>query len=167
MTIIVHDMDKDYVARMEHGDSHVDFHFRQLTYQEKSEIVHSTTTHNQGTVTQDMNMSDFLSIKIALKSVKGLYKRVVKDELDSDIRFEKGVNEDLFEEVEYKLEFDKDGRVTDSCINEIFNTPFEDRLAYTAKHIIEGVPNVVTHPYTKQEIEGVTIVQPKGGMQKK
>jgi len=76
MSIVVHDIEKTYQVRMFHEESQVDFHFRQLTYAEKSEIVQKTTSHNQGIVLQDVCLSDYLSAQIALVKVEGLSKRI-------------------------------------------------------------------------------------------
>ena len=116
-----------------------------------------------------MNLSDYLAIQIALKKVEGLHIRVFKydDDHKDGVQYISGDNDDLFEEIPYKLEFDDKERVTDKCMNEIFNTPFEDRLAYTAKHLPSGIPEKIIHPFTKQAIEGIEIIQPLGGMPKK
>lgn len=169
MTVVVHDMDKIYTIRMKHEDDHVDFFFRQLKYSEKSEIVMKTTRHNQGIVTQDMNMSDYLAIQIALVNVEGLSKRylIEQSDVDKEIKYIAGENEELFKTLPYKLQFCDKGRVIDKCIDEIFNTPFEDRLVYTAKHLPVGIPEKIIHPFTLQEIEGVEILQPTGGLPKK
>ncbi|MHA1166574.1 MAG: hypothetical protein ACTSRU_02050 [Candidatus Hodarchaeales archaeon] len=159
MSIVVHDIEKTYQVRMFHEESQVDFHFRQLTYAEKSEIVQKTTSHNQGIVLQDVCLSDYLSAQIALVKVEGLSKRIENKNPEEG-------GESHFEEVPYELEFEN-GRVTDKCMNEIFNTPFEDRLIFTAKHLKEGIPNKITHPFTGEEIEGVEVVYPSGGMPKK
>ena len=89
MTVVVHDMDKIYTIRMKHKDDHVDFFFRQLSYSEKSEIVMKTTQHNQGIVTQDINMSDFLAIQIALVGVEGLSTRCLIEQknVDKEIKY--------------------------------------------------------------------------------
>ena len=169
MTVIVHNMDKIYKVKMKHEDDSVDFHFKQLSYSEKSELVTKTVKHSQGIVTQDLNMSDYLAIQMALVKVSGLYKRVLKDQADVDrgVRFITGKNEDLFQEIPYELEFNDEGRVLDRCMDEIFNTPFEDKLIYTSKHLTTGIPDKIIHPFSKEEIAGVEIVMPKGGMPKK
>lgn len=149
MSVLVHDMKKEYTIRMNHEGNNVDFIFRQLTYAEKSEIVMKTTTHKQGTVVQDNNLSDYLAIQTALIRVKGLHKLVEG------------------KEVEYELSFDNEKRITANCMNEIFNTPFEDKLIYSAKHVAIGIPRKIIHPLTGKEIEGVEIIMPKGGMPKK
>lgn len=159
MSVVVHDMTKEYKVRMNHEDLNVDFHFRQLTYAEKSEIVQRTTTHKEGIVLQDVCLSDYLSAQIALTKVEGLSKRVPQE------KWEEGSEPQMIE-VPYELEFEN-GRVTDKCMNEIFNTPFEDRLIYTAKHLKEGIPEKIKHPFTGEEIEGVEVIYPTGGMPKK
>lgn len=154
MSIIVHDMDEIYTIRMTHDNENVDFFFKQLTYREKSEMVMKTTEHKQGVVIQDMNMSDYLAIQMALVDVSGLFYKVVNDNGD-------------IEEKPFQLEFDVKNRVTDKCMDSIFNTPFEDKLVYTAKHLPKGIPAKITHPFTDQEIEGVEIINPPGGLPKK
>ena len=147
--IIVEPIDKEYQIKMKHEDNEVIFTFRQLTYNQKAEIAAATTRMHQGRVVQDFTLNSFLTVKKALVDVDGLHCLV------------KG------KEQEYKLTMDDNGEVSEKNLNELFNTPFSENLVHSALQLSQGIPDKIVHPITRQAIEGVEIVYPKGTVEKK
>jgi len=147
--ILVEPIEKEYEIEMTHEDVKVVFTFCQLTYEQKADIVSRTTKMKQGRVVQDITLNSFLTVKNALKSVTGLHCLV-----DG-------------KEKEYTLQFDAEGLVTDKNLNELFNTPFQDNLVFSANHLSSGIPDEIIHPLTRQKLEGVEILPQKGSVEKK
>lgn len=147
--ILVDSIEKEYEIQMTHEDVKVIFTFCQLTYAQKADIVSRTTAMKQGKVVQDITLNSFLTVKNALKNVTGLHCLVNG------------------KEQEYKLEFDADGLVSDRNLNELFNTPFQDNLVFSANHLSSGIPDEIIHPLTRQKLEGVEILPQKGSIEKK
>jgi len=147
--ILVTPIDQEYKIEMKHLSEKVVFVFRQLTYEQKADIAAKTTKLSQGRILQDHTLNSFLTVKKALVDVEGLF--CLKDN----------------EKVPYTLTMDDDGCVSDTNLNELFNTPFSENLVHSSLQLTQGIPDEIIHPLTREKLEGVEIIFPKGTVEKK
>jgi len=145
--LIVYPSKREFQVTIAHKEEVLEFTFIQLDYKTKSLIHASTTSMQHGELVIDSNLQVFLTLKYALKAVKGL--------------FNSGGNA-------YELSFEKgdNNALTDDCLDDILATPLSDNLVYTGSQLLNGIPKNIVNPLTGAPIEDIKIVDSKGGQLK-
>jgi len=139
--IIVKPINQRFGITVDAGDEKVFFEFTQLTFRQKSIITSLTTKLEHGEVSFNASLECFFTLKYALKDIKGFK---LPGGSDYKLTFEKGVD-----------------CLTDECVEELLATPIEDKLLYTATHILNGIPKDIFNPVTGEVIEGVEVIKPE------
>ena len=117
-----------------------------LTHLQKSQVVAKSTYHVKGDVHDDPNKAIFLTLKYCLKAVEGLGSP---------------------DGTPYELEFDEDGFVADSCLEELMDSPLSDVLGFYAYKAQNVTPTQIVNPVTNKVLEGVEIIPDNDTLQKK
>lgn len=99
-----------------------------------------------GEYLQNASRMTFRAMKFSIKGVEGL--------------------EDGLTGEPYKLEFDESGNLTDTCVNDLLNLELSENLVLACLSFMKGVPKEITHPVTKEKLEGVEIVAQDLGLKK-
>lgn len=62
----------------------------------------------------------------------------------------------------YELDFDSNGILTDTCVNELLNIEMSDKLIFSCFNMLEGLPSKIKNPATGKVVKGVEIVKNEG-----
>jgi hypothetical protein len=133
---------------LEHEETKLELIFNQLDYFSKNFIATKCTRYEKGKLVQDLGLNCFYNLKYGLKELKGFAGPDGK---------------------EYKLEFETEEKkaLTDKCINELMACKVQTQILYIANNLDGAVPEEILDPVTGKAIEGIEIVLPKGGLEKK
>lgn len=144
MAIVVNSIKHPYKIIFQHEEEKVEITFRQLNFKVRSIIGGLITGFKNGRVTIDSSLAAFYNLKYGITQITGL--------LDEDGE-------------EYKLRFETEEKLAlaDDCVDELLTVPFSDKIIYSARTMIEGIPSLVTNPLTGEPLEGVEIVRHEKG----
>lgn len=59
----------------------------------------------------------------------------------------------------YKLTFDDDGYLNDSCVEDLLSIPLNNELITICSSLLNGIPDAFLNPYTGKPMKGVEIVK--------
>lgn len=114
--------------------------------QDQRTQIHGCYTHESGSQVEHTQKAMFLSIKFAVKEVEGL---------------------EYADGSKYDLKFEKDGSLTDECVNELLNMGKSVFLGLACLEFLNGIPEKIIDRQTGKEIKGVEILPVEGVKKKK
>ena len=68
---------------------------------------------------------------------------------------------------EYGLEFNENGELIDSCVDDLFNLDVSPELSQICVSLLNGIPKVFTHPLTGKKLKDVEYVKSGKSSEKK
>lgn len=113
-----------------------------MSFSDKMEIQKHTIAATQGDMASAMEMIH-TALSISLRDIKG-----ITTEVDNEL-------------VPYKLEFEENGRVKKSCIDDLLNLPQSQKISQVCSALLNGVPTQIIDPQTGKPLVGVTLIQKK------
>jgi len=117
----------------------ISFFLSPLSYQQKLSLQMDMNKASNGDLTSAMD-AVIKALKMSIKDVKGL-----KDS-----------------EGDYKLSFEDNGEISDSCIDDLLNMPLSNKLSATCSQFLAGVPDKILDQ-NGVELEGVSVIKVKPG----
>lgn len=80
--------------------------------------------------------------------------RAAKEAIKCSVKEIKGLVD--FENNVYELDFE-DGKLTDSCVDDLLNVDHDDKLSLVCTSLLNGIPKEFVDPQTGKPIKGISI----------
>lgn len=123
----------------------VEFKLAPLSWGQKQEIVSEASVVG-GNVNEMTRNATFKALKYAIKGISGV---------------------EYADGTQYELEFDENGNVLDSSLEELLNMELSPRLIMACYAMVNGVPTDIINPATGKKVEGVEVVKKEGKQKSK
>lgn len=117
----------------------IEISLKPMSFAEKMEVQQDMVKAVNGDMAAAMK-AVVKALSVCLKSVKGL------ENADG---------------TEYELEFDADGKVSQSCIDELLNIPHSTKLTAICSAMLNGIPTQIIDPQTSKPLAGVSLILKK------
>lgn len=148
MSIVVHDPNKLFKIEFNVSEEHkVIVTFKQLSFLERSLITSKTSSIEEGEVLIDYGKLCFLNLKHALKDI---------------------TNVNNADGSKYKLEFEEDKTLKDSCVEGLLNAEVESGLLLIARNLDKGgIPKDIINPISQKVIKYIKVLPEENPNKKK